>query len=427
MTTSPVDPSDLDDLLARLRTDDDGPRREDSPVAVDAADRLLLDEAAPWLAAAGAGEVAVVDDRFGALTLGAGALVGRPSAGVTADEPGRAAGVVRVHQDACTAEAALVANAAATGRHGTFEQHALGPGLLAGARVVLLRLPRGLAALREVAEHVAREADPGVVLLAGGRVKHMTPAMNAVLGESFADVRASLARGKSRVLVARSPRAPDAGTPFTYPVTVDLSDIGLAVAAYGAAFAGASLDLGTRFLLAQLDEAFSGGAAAGGATSATSGGAAVNRAGEPRDVVDLGCGTGILAVWAARRWPDAQVVAADRSDAAVRSAALTAHANGVGDRVRVVRDDAGASLADASADVVLLNPPFHEGAALRTDAAHRMFAAAGRVLRPGGELWCVANSHLRHRPALERAVGPTVQVGRDRRFTVTRSLRNTAR
>ena len=76
---------------------------------------------------------------------------------------------------------------------------------------------------------------------------------------------------------------------------------------------------------------------------------------------------------------------------------------------------------------MLLNPPFHDGAALRTDAAHRMFATAGRVLRPGGELWCVWNSHLRYRPALERAVGPTTQVARGPRFTVTRSVRNPAR
>ncbi|MBD5786480.1 methyltransferase [Cellulosimicrobium terreum] len=388
-------------MLSRLGTDDPGPRREDSPVAVDAADRLLLDEAAPLLADLGPDAVAVVDDRYGALTLGSAVL---------------ARGAVRVHQDACTAEAALDANAATVGMRGAFERHALDAGLLAGARVVLLRLPRGLSALRDVAEHVAREADPGVVLLAGSRVKHMTPAMNDVLGESFADVRASLARGKSRVLVARTPRAPGAGAPFTYPVSVDLPDVGLTVAAFGAAYAGASLDLGTRFLLERLEATLLGGTASVGVDEA-------RVADEPADVVDLGCGTGILAAWAARRWPDARVVATDRSEAAVRSAALTARADGVDGRVRVVRDDAGASLADASADVVLLNPPFHEGAAVRTDTAHRMFAAAGRLLRPGGELWCVWNSHLRYRRALERAVGPTTQEGRDRRFTVTRSAR----
>ncbi|WP_336728347.1 class I SAM-dependent methyltransferase [Cellulosimicrobium cellulans] len=410
MTTSPPD---LAALLARLRTDHTGPDREDAPVAVDPVDRLLLDllldEAAPRLAGAGPEAVAVVDDRYGALALGAALLTATAS---TEDGPAsgdRPAARVRVHQDACTAEAALDANAAALGLAGAYARHGLGTGLLAGTRAVLLRLPRSLAALREVAEHVAREADPGVVLLAGGRVKHMTRAMNDVLGESFADVRASLARGKSRVLVASSPRPARGG--FTYPVTADLPDVGLRVAAFGAAFAGAGLDLGTRFLLEQLGAAGPDGPAPGGSGAG------------PLDVVDLGCGTGLLATWAARRWPEAKVVATDRSDAAVRSAALTARENEVGDRVRTVRDDAGATLADASADVVLLNPPFHDGAALRTDAAHRMFATAGRVLRPGGELWCVWNSHLRYRPALERAVGPTTQVARGPRFTVTRSTR----
>ncbi|WP_455605574.1 class I SAM-dependent methyltransferase [Cellulosimicrobium funkei] len=392
MTTSP----DLAALLERLRTHDVGPDREDAPVAVDPADRLLLDEAAPLLAGVAPGAVAVVDDRYGALTLGAALLTGAGPAG----------GRVRVHQDACTAEAALDANARAVGMATAYDRHGLDAGLLAGARVVLLRLPRGLAALRDVAEHVAREAGPDVVLLGSARVKHMTRAMNDVLAESFGEVRASLARGKSRVLVASAPRP---ARPLTYPVVTDLAEVGLRVAAFGAAFAGAGLDLGTRFLLARL----------GADDGPTPGG----QGAAPSDVVDLGCGTGLLAAWAARRWPDARVVAADRSDAAVRSTALTARENGVADRVRTVRDDAGATLADASADVVLLNPPFHDGAAVRTDAAHRMFATAGRVLRPGGELWCVWNSHLRYRPALERAVGPTTQVARDPRFTVTRSVR----
>ncbi|WP_253181954.1 methyltransferase, partial [Cellulosimicrobium cellulans] len=288
-------PGDLPDVLARLGTDDPGPQREDSPVAVDAADRLLLDEAAELLATATPGEVAVVDDRYGALTLGAAALADGAA-------PDGAGSVVRVHQDACTAEAALDANAVALGLTGAYARRPLGPELLTGARVVLLRLPRGLAALRDVAEHVARAAHPDVVLLAGGRVKHMTPAMNDVLGESFADVRASRGRGKSRVLVARSPRAPEG--PPTYPVTAALPDVGLTVVAHGAAFAGPSLDLGTRFLLEQLDHAPTAPGASEGVPA-------------PRDVVDLGCGTGLLAAWAARRWPETHVVAADRSDAAV--------------------------------------------------------------------------------------------------------------
>jgi 16S rRNA (guanine1207-N2)-methyltransferase len=98
-------------------------------------------------------------------------------------------------------------------------------------------------------------------------------------------------------------------------------------------------------------------------------------------------------------------------------------ANGVADRVRVTRDDAASTVADASVDLVVCNPPFHLGAAVVTGAADRLFAAAGRVLRPGGELWSVYNNRLPHRAALRRLVGPTQVASSDRRFTVTVSTR----
>ena len=50
-----------------------------------------------------------------------------------------------------------------------------------------------------------------------------------------------------------------------------------------------------------------------------------------------------------------------------------------------------------------------------------MFEAAARVLRPGGELWTVWNSHLAYKPTLERIVGPTRQIARTPKFTVTAS------
>ncbi len=92
--------------------------------------------------------------------------------------------------------------------------------------------------------------------------------------------------------------------------------------------------------------------------------------------------------------------------------------------MNAVQDDAAGSLPDASVDLVVLNPPFHVGATVHSGVAHKLFGAAARVLRPGGELWTVWNSHLQYRPALERAVGPTRQVARDAKFTVTVSTRS---
>jgi len=351
-------------------------------VAVDATDRLLLDEAAAPLALCGRGEVAVVDDAYGALTLGAVALHG--------------ASDVRVSQDLLVGERALARNAERTGLTGTYRSLPLAE-VAAGARVVLVQAPKALDGLREIAERIAAVAAPDVTVLLGGRVKHMTHAMNDVLRDSFGDVSATLARQKSRVLVARLPQP----APSSFPRRQEHPDLGLTVCAHGAAFAGTKIDIGTRTLAGVLDRAAPGAGTA----------------------LDLGSGTGVLAILLARARPGLEVVASDQSAAAVASAAATAEANGLADRIRVVRDDAADSVADASVDLVVCNPPFHVGAAVVTTAADRLFAAAARVLRPGGELWTVYNSALRYKPVLGRVVGRTRLAEQTPKFTVTVSTR----
>jgi 16S rRNA (guanine1207-N2)-methyltransferase len=401
---SPPDPADLpatrrpplDSLIdsLRRRPDVEGP----DLVAADGADRLLLDllAADPELldaARSQPGALVTLDDAHGALTLGAVAL--------GASEP-------RAWQDSVVAERALDANARDLDLVGTYrradpEAELVPAAALAGARIVLARLPRSLAALTDLAEAVARHAGPDVVLLAAGMTKHMTLAMNDVLGASFADVHATRGAYKARAIVARAPR-PDVTE--TYPVVQQVADVlpgaALPVWSHGGAFAGARLDLGTRFLLESLEKAWPT------MTGVT-------------DVVDLGCGTGILAVRAAVALPGARVVATDQSTAATASARLTADAAGVGPRVLTLRDDAAAALPDASVDLVLCNPPFHVGAAVHTGTARKLFRGAARVLRPGGEIWTVYNSHLAYAAELARLVGQTSQVARNPTFTVTRS------
>lgn len=349
-------------------------------MAADAADRLILDESAAARAGLGEGELVVIGDGYGALTLSAAAEGLRG---------------IRVHQDPLTGERALAANAERFALAGAFASLPLSPELVRGARIVLLRLPRSLAALHDIAGLMAAHAAPDVRVFAGGRVKHMTLAMNDVLRGSFARLDVSHARQKSRVLIAREPH--DGRDPVADRETRD----GIVVCAFGGAFAGTSIDIGTRFLLEHLPAVPAGG----------------DRA------IDFACGTGVVATTLALRHPDLRVLASDQSAAAVASAEATAEANGVSDRVEVLRDDMLAAQADASATFIALNPPFHSGSAVHEGIAPRMFADAARVLRPRGELWTVWNSALHYRPALERAVGPTRQVARNAKFTVTVSTR----
>ncbi|MHA3683398.1 class I SAM-dependent methyltransferase [Leucobacter sp. HY1908] len=481
---------DIEAFCAQLTRDPDFDA--DELRAYDATDLLLLSDAAGVLrdiaarSQRGPGELVIIGDRHGALTLGAAALLGSLR--------------IRTHQDPVLAERALASNAQrldsdhAAGAQGVdsghsagarrsgsghsagaqrsgsghsagaqrvaestfteaYQSHELGAELLTGAKLVLVQLPRGLEALTEIAWAIARYADPNVVVLAGGRDKHMSRRMNEVLAEHFTDVTAGLGWRKSRVLTATGSRGAGrantggasaggatAGTDGSAPFPKWGSDPALEfqVAAFGQTFGGPTLDHGSRLLLQTLRSDPPRGLGAPAAQSSDP--AELGERGElggrsekpgvtpadaatPYSVVDLGCGNGVLAVSAALAWPGARVTATDQSAAAVNATRLTAEAAGVGHRVTVHRGDALEAVPTGAADLILLNPPFHTGATVHAGVAHRLIRSCTRALAPGGELRIVFNSHLRYRPLVEQVIGATRELARDRTFTVLSAVK----
>ncbi len=359
--------------------------------AYDATDLLLVERALEEIAAAelSGTDVLILGERHGAITLGLAA------AGLRG---------MSVYQDRLAHERALEANAAELGLGGSYRHLSDVAEAAASARLVLWQLPRQVGAVRRTVAELAG-VPSGALLVAGGRVKHLSVGMNAPLAEGFGAVEPQLAQRKSRLLLARrNPELVLAPAPEER-AAVSVGGRRLELRGAAEAFGGAALDPGTKLLLETL--------AARGGMEALS----------PATVVDLGCGNGTIAAWAALTWPAATVEATDDSLDAVASATASFEASGVASRVRVVRADGGDHLAEASADVVLLNPPFHQGGTVHTGIATKLMRQAARMLRPGGTLFCVWNSHLRYRPRLERLVGPTEQLGRDRTFTVTASTR----
>ncbi len=103
---------------------------------------------------------------------------------------------------------------------------------------------------------------------------------------------------------------------------------------------------------------------------------------ENATVIDVGCGTGTLAIRLKQRHPSAQVIGLDADPAILRLAEVKARKAAV--NITLVEGNATAlPFDDAFADRVVSSLFFHH---LQRDGKRRAFIEIMRVLAPGGEL-----------------------------------------
>ncbi|MFD5183077.1 methyltransferase [Streptomyces sp. NPDC058372] len=274
--------------------------------------------------------------------------------------------------------------------------------------VLLVRVPKSLALLEDQLHRLAPALHPGTLVVGSGMVKEIHTSTLRLFERIVGPTRTSLAEQKARLIHA-APARRSTRPPSPWPLRYALPDgigpmSGRTVTNHAGIFCADRLDIGTRFFLGQLP--------------APTG---------PARVVDLGCGNGVVGTAVARTSPEAEIVFVDESHQAVASAEQTFRDNAP-DPERgtfVVTDglDDPAAVPDGSVDLVLTNPPFHSHQAVTDATARRMFAGARRALRPGGELWVVANRHLGHHRALRRLFGNCATVASDPKFVVLRAVK----
>jgi release factor glutamine methyltransferase len=128
-------------------------------------------------------------------------------------------------------------------------------------------------------------------------------------------------------------------------------------------------------------------------------------AGDTAKILDLGTGSGCIAITLALEVPRSQVTAVDASEAALHIASKNAEQ--LGAQLRIVRSDWFAALDGESFDLIVANPPYvavadphlaagdlrHEPPTALASGAdglkdiRRIIAAAPAHLVPGGQLW----------------------------------------
>jgi 16S rRNA (guanine1207-N2)-methyltransferase len=207
-----------------------------------------------------------------------------------------------------------------------------------------------------------------------------------------------LAKKKARLIFASL----DSGLvvpPSPYPVCYRLENTEYLISNHANVFSRDSLDIGTRFFLQHLPSRQ-----------------------DACDIIDLGCGNGLVGLIAAERCPAATVHFIDESFMAVASARDNFQRAFGEQREATFRvGDGLMEVGSESADLILCNPPFHQQNTVGDQIAVSLFKQSKRVLRNGGELWVIGNRHLDYHSYLDRLFGAYSIVASNSKFVIVKA------
>ncbi len=154
------------------------------------------------------------------------------------------------------------------------------------------------------------------------------------------------------------------------------------IASLPGVFADGRLDTGSRLLI----ETFNG---------------CQNRLPKIKQMLDFGCGSGVLSLTIAQLIPDMSIKAVDSDAFALHAAALTFQQNKIQGSI-----SATALPADIAGqyDLIVSNPPFHQGNTQTTQLSQAFIQQLPKLLNRNGQAWIVANQFLNYE-AICRACG----------------------
>jgi 23S rRNA (guanine1835-N2)-methyltransferase len=233
---------------------------------------------------------------------------------------------------------------------------------------VLIKVPKTLALLEQQLRALRQVVTPQTRIIAGAKARDIHTSTLELFEKVLGPTTTTLAWKKARLINCTFSEPALADAPQTLSWKLEGTD--WTIHNHANVFSRTGLDIGARFFIEHLPENLEG------------------------EIVDLGCGNGVIGLTLLEKNPQANVVFVDESPMAVASSRLNVETNmpEALDRCEFMINNALSGVEPFRFNAVLCNPPFHQKHALTDNIAWEMFHHARRCLKINGELYIVATA-----------------------------------
>ena len=264
---------------------------------------------------------------------------------------------------------------------------------------VIIKTPKSLALLEEQLLCIKPFVSSTTKIIAAGMVKTIHTSTLKLFEKYIGPTKTSLAKKKARLIFCESD-GNIAEVKSPYPHSYVLENTEYTIFNHANVFSRESLDIGTRLFLQHIPKSE-----------------------KYKNIIDLGCGNGVVGLIAAARNPDAELIFLDDSFMAVESARETFRSAFNQDRTAIFQtNDCLTGFEHNSADLILNNPPFHQDNAVGDEVAWKMFTQSKEVLTQNGELWVIGNRHLSYHIKLKKIFGNCEVIANNKKFVILKAV-----
>lgn len=133
-------------------------------------------------------------------------------------------------------------------------------------------------------------------------------------------------------------------------------------------------------------------------------------------VLDFGCGCGVISCVLAQHFPQISLLGVDVNAFALTATEANFATHQVNGQARAVT-----GINDLSAerfDLIITNPPFHQGTQTDYDVTHNLIQQAPALLNKGGAMLMVANRFLKYPDLIQQAFGHCHTLAQNNKFSL---------